>query len=74
MHTPVLFAPGFRGKVASALLCVVSCVKRAHVGTADMTRQESINKMVKLAHRLNEIVAEMEQRKLVLLASGFGEG
>ncbi len=37
MNTPVLFAPGFRGKVASALLRVVSCVKRAHVGTVDMT-------------------------------------
>ncbi len=36
MNTPVLFAPGFRGKVAAALLSVVSCVKRVHVGTADM--------------------------------------
>lgn len=39
-----------------------------------MTRQQSIDKMVKLANRLNQIVAEMEQRKRALLSIGYGEG
>ncbi len=64
MNTPVLFASGFRGKVASALLCVVSCVKRAHVGTADMT---TFDEIIQNAYR--ELA-----RKTFPIGSGFGEG
>lgn len=39
-----------------------------------MTRQQSIDKMLSLAERLNEIVDAMKQRKLALMSTGFGEG
>jgi len=39
-----------------------------------MNRELSIDKMVLLAKRLNQIVAQMEQRKRALMSIGYGEG
>lgn len=39
-----------------------------------MNKQQSIDEMLLLAKRLNEIVAVMEQRKRALMSIGYGEG